>query len=1722
MKKAVNIIKWMLLSLSFLTFLILGIAIMIPDETQQLASDITGADNILQARSKENDLRVISEVKVGNMLWKPTTEGGEEIYCVEPGTELKLGSTKEYIIGLVNSSSRTGPSKCGCASSVRYYGTRSGTYYKCVGEHYNESDSYKGKKLYNVAFIASYLPGGQLLGDEADNDELWAIVKQQAIWMSQICKKTYNKNGSTGQAQGELFTRWAERYRMFYQQIMQDKKGMKPKSLLSESDIKVDIDREENLYKIGPFKLDYINGKNVKGGNAKDDYFSYGGISNMYLVDDEGNKLAIKNFIIDGEIKKAYYGSTKNANPEKLTREQEENTYYSNWNPAIDAYDNNDIDWYASHKAAPLPGKEFYVEVDYPEELVGSVKLHVEFSYIKCEVELCMRDGIYYTVSQKHLGDYNKHTHHYRCSGCKAAGKGADGKTKYTCPGHTRRCHDCKGYEPKLGTDSTPQDAVVINMAKRTLVKETFEIGIPNIPENPDKTDKFIPITMKIGGNVFEEALEGKEGLADGILTKSDKLLANIEVSLYEINNGKLTLAELATLKEENPSATKAEINNKEDYTRRTNPTLTDENGYYEFRGVDVMKKYIVQYTYNGQVYMPTDYNVDITQYSSCKNNSKWEQTSKATELAGERKEFDDIFASIGSSPNNYISSNSLGELKKVAGEYYNETFSTYELAGITLKSNGKYEYDKNNQLIDTYLKVDKNGAIIDTSTSNKPEFQEGMISQLIRDYIDKHRVYPTNVKSQIYQQIAKKNEEAWKKLQFIEDCKINAYTKEQNANKVSQYDAYPVYDQFTISMEEGKYKNHTLMFNGTKASIISDNRAETFRGKTVKSKGKIEYKNIYPGQCQINLGLWPRQKAKIALRKDVYKAALQINGKTEVYNYNKRSADEELWEISARLSDASYYGTTYSRELYRSDYQFKSNTANELNIYATYKISIRNQSQSILTQIDEIVDYYDTSYTFMPNMSWLMYDDVGITKEEYSNIMMAKNKNIIGDKKFKNIQVSNNTNYGSNTNFSRSFLNQGYNTIYIHGLENHKMAVGEEVYLYLTFKINGSGSNLDIANTKHNIAEINGYSTFYANGTELPNGITKNAKNTAGLIDVDSNPGNLTANMIQKEYLWENDTDRAKGLKVSVIDSVREINGTVWEDKRNTQVEGTDAVIGNGIRENGETVVSGIHVELYEVINGKTSEEIAKIWNGTSWQEAKIETDGNGQYKFEGFIPGDYIVRFTYGGEYNAIYNGQDFKSTTYQFDIKQEGQSNDNTDAKRKYNEYMDVNLQNETATYGYNIAKADNLGKNVSDAKDIWTDRQKVNAYSSNGITNAKAEDLSKISTLGKDSEARKQTQMRAETGVIAIEMEYNRTNSNGDNSASNGKDYLNGNDYNGKYILQNIDFGLVERPKAQLELTKKISNVKITLANNNILFDANQSMNNILWKPSKEYRTNELKGVINSAEGKNNNIHNDYTVAEIVAYRNRVNSLIANTQGLIQATMDAELMHGATIQMTYDFTVRNVGEVDYHETSFYYTGKVADQGAIVKTSADTIIDYVENNLQYRTSSNQAVWGWKAITKDEINTNGYVNQEVSNVLSKYNTILATNALNKKLIPLTENTKKEASLYEQTYATTRLVLTQLITAENNSDDMEYNNTAEIVKISNDVGRRMAFSVQGNQNPTQPISEIDSARAEKVVILPPFGNLHTYLYIGLGATIAILLGTSIVFIKKKVLKHER
>ena len=1097
--------------------------------------------------------------------------------------------------------------------------------------------------------------------------------------------------------------------------------------------------------------------------------------------------------------------------------------------------------------------------------------------------------------------------------------------------------------------------------------------------------------------------------------------------------------------------------------------TVTDKNGYYEFNNLNAQRKYYIEFVYDGQIYQATTYNTSLTNEQRLEGGK-----TNATEIVAERLAFNNNFAEISSAPGNYKVRRAL---------YYN--------VGATNKA---------------YI-------ITKPSTETPYGIKE------IYDYVVEQAI-STKSYSKAYENALSRfgnNATTKSKLQFIEDCRISSYTG-FDTSRVN----YPIWDNFTES-------STTRVING------------------------VTYYGLYPKHLNIDFGLNLRETFDLALRKDVEKATIEINGKTHTYTYDTRNAadetDDGTWDISVRLSDA-YYNTKYSREIFGSDYQYKASNygdnseaygktkEDELNVYVTYKLTVRNQSQSILGEVMEIVDYYDEDYEYINDRSYIE----------------IKNGNNKGTHE---IKTYNDSRYGT----SNQTQIPGYNALYVRGLEGIKLTSGQTAYVYLTFKVKKDNVNgedwirLDekvesaqaIGVGKENIAEINGFKTYYREGTEIPNVGKSEANKVAGLFDKDSVPGNLNPNDVPKDANikyenFEDDTDKAPNIRLILYREngelvCRTVDGIVWNDERTEVNKEQVTTVADGIKQDNEKAINGVTIQLVELMDNGTEYIWKQFSSGQNYiNENDVYTpiintvgeSGNplipsdkdrteGKYIFKSYMPGNYVVRFIYGdtvktvlpnsstevtnafgtqGQNAQSYNGQDYKSTTYQNGIAQSNQ--------------YDIYNNNTPGSYIYNITASENA--NVSDAKDIMTDdnlnkdyarqsatlnsRKDVIDYSDNDVTNYIAEVLASHEKLPLNKEElriklddlMKETQMTAETGRMNIEVEYDR-NATGDQIENNDTTYK----------IQNLSLGLEERPKAQLSINKEVTNVKLTLADGSTLFDATQKATNVLWRDHKQY---EFK-------------YNDNKLVENPMTLIREKNSYDVQYGLIQLSMDEELMHGATIKVSYKITVTNVGEVDYKDDMFYYTGITSNRGMenVVTTRANQVIDYVANNLQFYAVDNNA---WQVISQDDL-LNGLVNMTLANETAKYNTVITTsensNIAKAKLTP---------KIYDETasFVSDDLVLTQLITSENETDDLTYRNIVEIVKTSNDVGRRNAYSVVGNQNPTEEPSEVDSDRAEIVKILPPYGNGGIYYII--AATIvlasAILIG-GIIFIKKKVLR---
>ena len=861
--------------------------------------------------------------------------------------------------------------------------------------------------------------------------------------------------------------------------------------------------------------------------------------------------------------------------------------------------------------------------------------------------------------------------------------------------------------------------------------------------------------------------------------------------------------------------------------------------------------------------------------------------------------------------------------------------------------------------------------------------------------------------------------------------------TSSSNGKTSNATETESVRDGINVALEEitpSTTVKSTINEQG--ATYIGDSKCviSAYTGGYGNARGVTYYND---NSEEINLGITKREVADLALRKDVYKANLNIKGYSQEYIYNKRDGLEtdaqgnSYWDVTARRTDV-YYGASYTREVRPADYNYRGE--NRLGATVTYKITIRNQSEGIVGKVTEIVDYYDSEYSYI------------------GAYIGDRNGNKIGE-----IIASRESRYGSSTSI------EGYEKMYFTGIENTGIAPSGDMYIYVTLavKTDAQGNIILDENDsgKGNITEIMGYKTYYE-GNTAPNEGNGNtyteykAGDIAGRVDVDSNPGNATT---ADTSTYEDDTDRAPYIRFKLADEDRTTTGKIWVEDRNNNQGGSD--IGDGIRQDDEPGLGDVKVELWD----SDTNEKTKVWNGTQWEDGETTTSDNGEYTIDGFVPGNYYLKFIYQ-------DGQNYKSTIYDpeavFDVNNPDELGKYVETEERYSDARDI----------YNGTLTDN-GRTLEQLTSQY--RQYVN-------------DLLPEETNGKLKEYETQDKsVQAVTGMIEVNIEKDPSNTSSDQR---------------NYRLENIDFGIIERPKAQLMLTKEVSNVKVTLANGNTLFDASGKATNVLWQAKKyhevTYEGNKLKTPVVSSDAQR-----------------------------IVLTMDEELMQGATITIKYALKVSNVGEIDYTGYNFYYKGSVGN-GSIVNTTIKGVVNYVgaalsddtasiKNNLKFNSAESENT-GWevvsleylykgddKPLVSEELLTNnaGVYNGDISG----YNTIIQNKMGETVLTPQISS----VGIHE---VETSLVLSQVMSAQSSSDDMAYSTMAEIIKVSNDVGRRMAFSTVGNQSPNSVVEEID-ADSSTVTVLPPFGQ--TYIYYILGIGIAVILIAGIILIKIKVIDKK-
>ena len=375
-----------------------------------------------------------------------------------------------------------------------------------------------------------------------------------------------------------------------------------------------------------------------------------------------------------------------------------------------------------------------------------------------------------------------------------------------------------------------------------------------------------------------------------------------------------------------------------------------------------------------------------------------------------------------------------------------------------------------------------------------------------------------------------------------------------------------------------------------------------------------------------INLGLYEREQPDLALIKDMKNVRLAINGYQHIYEYEQRFQNQgeygDGFNVGVKFG-SEYDSQSYTRAIYKADYEYvnEEDASRELQVYVTYRIAVRNEATTLTSQINSIVDYFDSRYT-------MVAVGTGIDQEGI----------ITG---------------------SIDYTQEAYNDEYARAViyTNTRLEAQTQSDIYVQFELNreavlnilNDGENLE------NVVEINSYSTFDENGEAY-----------AG-VDVDSNPGNATPG---DRATYEDDTDSSPSLKLEVADA-REIAGKVFLDSTSGELMTGQIRQGSGAYEEGETGISGVTVTLTE--------------NTGTGLTYTATTDDNGDFVISDFIPGDYTLTYTWGDTTYTVqnYKGTVYDKDRYDANVANKEWYKDDvetrwTDAVDDYNTRLQIDSE------------------------------------------------------------------------------------------------------------------------------------------------------------------------------------------------------------------------------------------------------------------------------------------------------------------------------------------------------------------------------------------------------------------------------------------------------------
>lgn len=794
------------------------------------------------------------------------------------------------------------------------------------------------------------------------------------------------------------------------------------------------------------------------------------------------------------------------------------------------------------------------------------------------------------------------------------------------------------------------------------------------------------------------------------------------------------------------------------------------------------------------------------------------------------------------------------------------------------------------------------------------------------------------------------------------------------------------------------------------------------------------KYSATYNYMLNINLGLVPRPEADFGISKDLVTANVIVNNHLTDERFNKLddygqdllerqiAGDTQNIEYDLALSSTDYF---YRAEMYQASAEGSNIEAydaletfyksldllpqdTELDVYLTYKIKLYNESTDYQLRVNRVNDYFDSSFG----------SPISTTIERYVKTIngQAVSNSEIGEKRV----VANPSTLNGQT-ITWNVVEQGikgsdgitYNKMSA-DLNGLTLGAGETAEVLVTFALEkqtiGSVHDAIELGNKSNVVEIASYQTLDNNG--------KNA----GKIDRDSAPGNVNIESYNEKMWYEDDTDSAPVLDLTVVTTSNAVTGRAWEDNEH---EGTV-----GAYDDDEALIAGLTTQIVEKITVKTNEgkyvDYDFIWptnkplsalGGNTVEyltgfDSTVETqrvrneeeDLNvGDYKFNNVPDGNYAVRFLYGNDKSdledtlgitgdpvavkadgtvfsgneniltanydedvegmtaAVYNGHDYKSTIYQG-----GVAGDN----------LVTNL--------WHDLDADATNR-LSDARDSESRRLELIAETETMMHELTALLATANSKTADHTELYDQFGMYAETAKIDVAKGGASVQEVTVVSPVISTTSVKVSEEATERRISNIDCAIVERPETAVVLDKQIKQVKLTTNDNRVIFNA---LYDITPKFVKTVDTN--KGVLAKVGDCYLVVEKSLNPASVAIDQlqslDKVEDKVDNpefqeVQNFRYINVDDEILQGTTIEINYEMTAYNVGDEDRTSATLANIETTAKaNGTSIKAEIQKLAAEVEKDLHEAASLNEGVEFGKYLGKAYYTGNSTTDQIVT----------------------------------------------------------------------------------------------------------------------------------------------